>query len=61
MILYNSKVMAMLIGELKLAEAEIALGLKSCRGKADSLPIALWKYGFISIQQLDILLQLQTE
>jgi Protein of unknown function (DUF2949) len=61
MIFHNSKVMEMLIGELSLAEEEIALGLKSCRSKADSLPIILWKYGFISLQQLDRLLQLQPE
>jgi hypothetical protein len=61
MILPNSRVMEMLTGELELTEEEIALGLKSCRSKADSLPISLWKYGFISIQQLDRLLQIQTE
>ena len=61
MILHNSKLIETLIGELAVAEAEIALALKSCRSKSDSLPIILWKYGFISIQQLDRLLQLQTE
>ncbi len=55
---HNSKVMEMLVDELALAEAEIALGLKSCRNKSDSLPIVLWMYGFISLQQLDRLLQL---
>jgi hypothetical protein len=61
MILHNSKVMEMLIGELALAEAEITLALKSCRSNSDFLPIILWKYGFISLQQLDRLLQVQTE
>jgi hypothetical protein len=61
MILHNAKVMEMLIGELALAEAEIALALKSCHANSDLLPINLWKYGFISLQQLDRLLQIQTE
>ena len=61
MILHNAKVMEMLIGELALAEAEIAQALKSCRANSDLLPIILWKYGFISLQQLDRLLQVQTE
>ncbi|MGA7952165.1 MAG: DUF2949 domain-containing protein [Gloeobacterales cyanobacterium] len=61
MVLHKAKVMEILVGELALAEAEIALALKSCHTNSDLLPIILWKYGFISLQQLDRLLQLQTE
>lgn len=40
-------------GEMALPSASIALGLKHCEEKINLLPVVLWKYGLVSIEQLD--------
>ncbi|AFY60742.1 DUF2949 domain-containing protein [Synechococcus sp. PCC 6312] len=40
-------------GEMALPSSSIALGLKHCDEKINLLPVVLWKYGLVSIEQLD--------
>ena len=49
----NSKIISFLIDEIGLKEPSIELGLKlSIKNKAP-LPILLWSYGILTIEELD--------
>ena len=39
--------------ELAVSTASIALSLRRCEQESGSLPIILWQYGFISLEQLE--------
>jgi Protein of unknown function (DUF2949) len=39
--------------ELALPKAAIALALKRCEQKINLLPIVLWQYGLVTLEQLD--------
>ncbi len=39
--------------ELALPKAAIALALKHCEQKINLLPIVLWQYGLVTLEQLD--------
>lgn len=39
--------------ELGVADSSIALALRYCRQERGTLPMILWRYGFVSIDQLN--------
>nr|WP_290226097.1 DUF2949 domain-containing protein [Trichocoleus desertorum] len=39
--------------ELSVSAASMALALRRCEQQSGSLPIILWQYGFISLEQLE--------
>ncbi|MDG2990001.1 DUF2949 domain-containing protein [Candidatus Synechococcus calcipolaris G9] len=39
--------------DLALPNAAITFGLKHCEEKVNLLPIVLWQYGLVSLEQLD--------
>jgi Protein of unknown function (DUF2949) len=39
--------------ELALPKAAIALATKRCEQKINLLPVVLWQYGLVTIEQLD--------
>jgi Protein of unknown function (DUF2949) len=50
------EIISILLKEMKVTESEVSLGLKQCETEGGYLPIILWKYGLISLQQLDQIL-----
>ncbi len=50
------EIISILLKEMKVTESEVSLGLKQCKIEGGYLPIVLWKYGLISLQQLDQIL-----
>ena len=50
------EIISILLKEMNVTESEVSLGLKQCQVESGYLPIVLWKYGLISIQQLDQIL-----
>lgn len=50
------EIISILLEEMEVTEAEVSLGLKQCKMEGGYLPIILWKYGLISLQQLDQIL-----
>ncbi len=54
MINYSNKmILSFLIDEIGLEESSIELGLKLSIKKNSPLPILLWSYGIITIEELD--------
>ena len=54
MINYSStKIISFLIDEIGLEESSIELGLKLSIKKNTPLPILLWNYGLLTIEELD--------
>jgi hypothetical protein len=49
----QARLIEYLENELGLPEAAIALGLRQAGTLPNLLPIALWKYGFVTADQLD--------
>ena len=49
----NRKIISFLIDEIGLEEASIELGLKLSIKNNTSLPILLWNYGILTIEELD--------
>jgi hypothetical protein len=50
------EIISILLDEMEVTESEVSLGLKQCETESGYLPIILWKYGLISLQQLDQIL-----
>ena len=48
----NSKILSFLIDEIGLEESSIELGLKLSIKNNTPLPILLWNYGIITIEEL---------
>jgi hypothetical protein len=40
-------------GDLALPNAAVNIGLKHCEEKINLLPIVLWQYGLVTLEQLD--------
>ena len=49
----NSKILSFLIDEIGLEESSIELGLKLSVKNNTPLPILLWNYGIITIEEMD--------
>ena len=49
----NSKTISFLIDEIGLEESSIELGLKLSIKNNTPLPILLWSYGILTIEELD--------
>ena len=49
----NRKLISFLIDEIGLDESSIELGLKLANKSNSPLPILLWSYGLITIEELD--------
>ena len=49
----NSKLISFLIDEIGLDESSIELGLKLANKNKSPLPILLWSYGILTIEELD--------
>tara|TARA_E500000331_G_scaffold124543_1_gene122175 strand:- start:296 stop:490 length:195 start_codon:yes stop_codon:yes gene_type:complete len=49
----NIKIISFLMNEIGLNESSIELGLKLSIKNNTSLPILLWNYGILSIEELD--------
>ena len=49
----NKEIIIYLFNELDLNESSIELGLKLSIEKNISLPISLWSYGMLTIEELD--------
>ena len=49
----NKKIISFLIDEIGLEESSIELGLKLSIKNNTPLPILLWNYGIITIEELD--------
>ena len=49
----NSKILSFLIDEIGLEESSIELGLKLSIKNNTPLPILLWNYGIITIEEMD--------
>ena len=49
----NSKILFFLIDEIGLEESSIELGLKLSIKNNTPLPILLWNYGIITIEEMD--------
>lgn len=50
------EIISILLKDMQVSESEVSLGLKQCKTEKGYLPIILWKYGLISLQQLDQIL-----
>ena len=51
----NKKIISFLIDEIGLEESSIELGLKLSIKNNSPLPILLWSYGILTIEELDAL------
>ena len=51
----NKKMISFLMDEIGLQESSIELGLKLSIKNNTPLPILLWTYGLLSIEELDML------
>ena len=49
----NRKIISFLVDEIGLEESSIELGLKLSIKNNTPLPILLWNYGIISIEEMD--------
>ena len=49
----NKKIISFLREEIRLEESSIELGVKLSTKKNTPLPILLWSYGIITIEELD--------
>ena len=49
----NTKIISFLIDEIGLEESSIELGLKLSIKNNSPLPILLWNYGILTIEELD--------
>ena len=49
----NKKIISFLIDEIGLEESSVELGLKLSLKNKTPLPILLWSYGIITIEELD--------
>ena len=49
----NKKIISFLLDEIGLKESSIELGIKLSINKNSPLPIILWSYGLITIEELD--------
>tara|TARA_Y100000991_G_C21910984_1_gene322294 strand:- start:373 stop:567 length:195 start_codon:yes stop_codon:yes gene_type:complete len=49
----HKKIISFLIDEIGLEESSIELGLKLSIKNNTSLPIMLWRYGILTIEELD--------
>ena len=49
----NRKLISFLIDEIGLAESSVELGLKLSNKNNTPLPILLWSYGILTIEELD--------
>ena len=49
----NKKMISFLIDEIGLQESSIELGLKLSKKNNTPLPILLWSYGLLTIEELD--------
>ncbi len=49
----NKKIISFLIDEIGLEESSIELGLKLSIKNNSPLPILLWSYGILTIEELD--------
>jgi hypothetical protein len=47
------KVIEFLQQDLNLSDSSVQLALKQSRSNYGSLPMVLWQYGLVSLQQLD--------
>ena len=49
----NRKLISFLIDDIGLAESSVELGLKLANKNNSPLPILLWSYGILTIEELD--------
>ena len=49
----NRKLISFLIDEIGLEESSVELGLKLANKNNSPLPIILWSYGILTIEELD--------
>ena len=49
----NKKIISFLIDEIGLEESSVELGLKLSLKNKTPLPILLWSYGILTIEELD--------
>ena len=49
----NKKIISFLVNEIGLEESSIELGTKLSINNNSPLPILLWSYGLLTIQELD--------
>ena len=49
----NRKLISFLIDEIGLEESSVELGLKLANKNNSPLPILLWSYGILTIEELD--------
>ena len=49
----NKKIISFLMDEIGLEESSVQLGLKLSLKKNTPLPIVLWSYGLLTIEELD--------
>jgi hypothetical protein len=49
----QSELIPFLQDELGVAESSIALALRYCQQERGTLPMILWRYGFVSLDQLN--------
>lgn len=49
----DSRLICYLKEELSVSEASIELALRHCEQERGTLPMVLWRYGFVSIDQLN--------
>ena len=49
----NRKIISFLISEIGLAESSVELALKLSTEKNTPLPILLWSFGLLTIEELD--------
>ena len=54
----NSKLISFLMDEIGLEESSVELGLKLANKNNSTLPILLWSYGILTIEELDELYKL---
>ena len=50
---FSKEMIVYLVNELGLDESSIELGLKLCLKNNTPLPILLWSYGLLTIEELD--------
>ncbi len=49
----HNQLLNFLSNELSVSEAAIAVALKQCNNDTDPLPLILWQYGLLSLDQLN--------
>ena len=49
----NRKIISFLIGEIGLEESSLELGIKLSNKNNTPLPMILWSYGMLTIEELD--------